>query len=208
MLAILGCPSVALCTPNTDETAVTVSLVPRRGLATGKRWRTVLGGSPFGVADVRLAEGPAVGGFSGWADEPAAITLRFRVGRRRRLVEVETDRRERIRPTNWMNGAHLLSSARRRRMRYPLVIEKTRLRVKVGGRSRVFRGLAIGDIAAANAVVDGVVVTVRCPEGVPPEGLALARLDEREFENLIRSERERWDVRRRRSRAVKRSHKT
>jgi hypothetical protein len=169
----------------------------RPGLATGKRWREALGGSPFSIVDADLSEGPTVGGFGGGPDSPGSIGLRFRVGRLRRFVEVETNARGGILLAELSHGPNLLSSARQRRMRYPLVIERTQLKVRVGGRSRVFKGLAIRDIAAVTALVDGVVVSVRCPEGVPSEGLSLARLDDREFDQLIRSEGERWVAMRR-----------
>jgi hypothetical protein len=160
-------------------------------LATGERWREVLGGSPFGIVDANLSEGPRVCGSSGQAEGPSSITLRFRVGRLRRRVEVETDGRGWIGSVNeWSNPSNVLNSARQRRMRYPLVIERTRLKVRVGGRPRVFKGFAIRDIAAVTALVDGVVVSVRCPEGVPPEGLSLARLDDKGFDQLVGPERE------------------
>src|SRR6266478_642855 len=99
--------------------------MPRRGLATAERWRNVLGGGAFAVVGPPPVDGPRVGGFSGWADAPAGITLRFWVGPKQRLVEVETDGRERahVRPGP-MLAASLLINASHGRLRYPVVIEK------------------------------------------------------------------------------------
>jgi len=50
------------------------------------------------------------------------------VGRLRRLVEVETDARGRILSlVERSNGGRVVTSARQRRIRDPLVIERTRL---------------------------------------------------------------------------------
>jgi hypothetical protein len=75
--------------------------------------------------------------------------------------------------------------------RFPLVIERSALRIKVGGRLRAFKGCALGERVAGRAEV-GLAVCVICTDGPPGEGFALARLEGKALDELMTRERKRW----------------
>ena len=70
-------------------------------------------------------------------------------------------------------------------MRYPLVIERSTLRIRVGGRVRAFKGCALGERVAGMAEIDGLVVSVICTDGRPGEGFGLARLEGKPLNELM-----------------------
>ena len=82
------------------------------------------------------------------------------------------------------------------KLRYPFVIERSTLRIKVGGRVRAFKGCALGERVAGMAEIDGLRVSVICTDGQPPgrasrsrasRGGPLRRADTRERKALAAS---------------------
>ena len=133
-------------------------------------------------------------GFSGWADDPAAITLVFYVGSNRRRVEIESAKHELLHSR--FHERHLafrlLFNGSAARMRYPVMIERATSASRLLVGTRVFKGCSIGERLAVATNIDNVRVTVWCPDGHPGEGLALARIEGRELDAFIREERKHW----------------
>src|SRR5689334_18346904 len=115
--------------------------MPRaRGPATASRLADALGGGPFVVTGPEPVE-TTVSGSMGRPDRPTGITLRCRVGPQRRTVEVQTwARGDAAVPYSDAALVPRLFYGARLKVRYPLVIERSTLRIRVGARLRAFKG--------------------------------------------------------------------
>jgi hypothetical protein len=158
-----------------------------RGLPTAALWADALEGGPFGVVSPEPVQVPDLKGFTGFADAPTGLTLRFVVGESPSLIEVETERRGRFRH-EWRLVPMLLE--RMPTFRYPIVVEEARLRIKIGGRQRVFAGCSLGESFGGQADIGEVSVIIRCPLAVVP-ALRLERLEGQPFVEFIQVEQKR-----------------
>jgi hypothetical protein len=172
---------------------------PIDGIASPRLWAEALAGGPFGVVGPDPVAVPEIRQYSGFPDEPHSITHDNEVGPDRRTVAVQTSRSEKPRLHDVDLAMFLIFSVRPpSRMPYPIVIDKTTVRVKTLGRSRAFKGLSIGEKFVVLADLGDVRVTVQCPEGHPGDGFALARLNDDELTRLIREQQTQEDEMRQR----------
>jgi hypothetical protein len=118
--------------------------------------------------------------------------LRFQVGPRRRVVEVETTLEAGLRVFGW-NMAAVRVLMHQRRVRFPIVIERVTQRIRIAGRVRVFRGCAIEETFVAEAAIGDVLVRITCEEGHPGGDFELARLEGDALKELLRAEGDRWN---------------
>ena len=163
-----------------------------RGPATASRLAEALGGGPFVVTGPEPVETSVSGNM-----RPARQAQRGHVAlpRRpeRRAVVVETwARREPTVPYSDTALVPRLFYGAKPKIRYPIVIERRTLRIKVGSRLRAFKGCALGERVAGAAEIDGLVVSVVCTDGHPGQGFALGRLEGKPLNELMIRERKRW----------------
>jgi hypothetical protein len=64
-------------------------------------------------------------------------------------------------------------------------VVETQLTIKVDGLDMTLHGCAISEFISGGIELGDVGIVVRCPEGLPGDGLALARLESEPFELLI-----------------------
>jgi hypothetical protein len=168
-------------------------------------WAEAFDGGPYVLTGPLPVSGAVVGGYSGFADNPHGMTLRFTVGSEHRHVELVVERRhQHHRLSEWELTARLLSGlGKDGKLPLPITLERTTVRINVDGRSRAFKGCAAGDSFSVESQIGSLNVKVVCPEGHPGDGFALKKLRGQDLERLVGPERERWNELHRGSRAPK-----